>query len=368
MKVVYIVQQVTDECIKRRDNKKNRSFAGLQKSTGMKKMMEDVGYNVKIYSPSIVSNNTKKTFESFYEGDIFHAKVKDLKGINFITSMISIIKELYKNRKEFDMVVYYNFALETSFPAFFCKFFLKKKIFLEYEDGLHKNEGLFGRVYKGLRYLSKKFTNGYILVNESLINELNNKPYMVANGVFDWDLLEKAKKGNLKSEKEKIVISYTGKISDHFGGSELIEYMNNLPVNCELHISGYYWKSTVDVEKYIKDNNLNNIYFYGLLEQKEYDLLLKNTDYFLLLNEGESKYKDTNFPSKLFVYLSSLKPTISTKRLDSFSLNSHCYKTLNDIKKIGNIELKKNETYNLKDIEPIYTEQKNNLKKLLERK
>lgn len=99
MKIAYIVQQITDTCIAQRGNAKNRSYAGLQKSSGMKQMMEDIGYGVKIYSPSIVSNNTKKRFKDFYENDIFHASVLDIKGLNFLTSIFSNIKELLRIEK-----------------------------------------------------------------------------------------------------------------------------------------------------------------------------------------------------------------------------------------------------------------------------
>ncbi len=365
-KIAYIVQQITDKCIAQRDNAKNRSYAGLQKSSGMKKMMEDIGYGVKIYSPSIVSNGTKKKFNSFYEDDIFHASVLDIKGLNFLTSIFSNMKELFKRRKEFEIVVYYNYSIETSIPAFFCKIFLGKKIYLEYEDGLDKKDGFASKIYKAMKYLSQKLSDGYILVNEGLLRELNIKPYMVANGVFDWELLKKAQRDELKSSEKNIIITYSGKISDYFGGSELLEYIKYLPKNCELHISGYYWKSSIDMKSYIKDNKLENVFWYGLLYDKEYQELLVKTDYFILLNEGESKYKDTNFPSKLFVYLSTLKSTLSTKKIEGYDLNNSSYKCMEQISDIQRVELKKNEKFGFNDIEFIYEKQKEELKKLLE--
>lgn len=366
MKIAYIVQQITDTCIAQRGNAKNRSYAGLQKSSGMKQMMEDIGYGVKIYSPSIVSNNTKKRFKDFYENDIFHASVLDIKGLNFLTSIFSNIKELFKNRKEFERVVYYNYSIETSIPAFFCKIFLTKKIYLEYEDGLDKNGGFSSNIYKFMKYLSEKLSDGYILVNEGLLQELKENQYMLANGVFDWKLLEKAQNGKLKSAERNVIITYSGKISDYFGGCELIEYIKYLPKNCELHVSGYYWKSSINIESYIKEHKLENVFWYGLLDDKEYQELLVKTDYFILLNEGDSKYKDTNFPSKLFVYLSTLKPTISTKKIERYNLNSFCYKCIDQISDIQQINLKKNEQFRFNDIEFIYEQQKNQLKKLLE--
>src|SRR5690606_26617441 len=104
--------------------------------------------------------------------DIFHASVLDIKGLNFLTSIFSNIKELFKNRKEFERVVYYNYSIETSIPAFFCKIFLTKKIYLEYEDGLDKNGGFSSNIYKFMKYLSEKLSDGYILVNEGLLQEL----------------------------------------------------------------------------------------------------------------------------------------------------------------------------------------------------
>jgi len=365
MKIAYIVQQITDEIIKQRNNSKNRSYAGLQKSNGIKKLLQDCNYEVKIYSPSIVSNDTKKFFKSFYEKDIFHASVLDRKWLNFLSTIFSLIKELFKNRKNFDKIIYYNYSPEIAIPAFFCKIFLNKKIYLEYEDGLDKNEGLRGEVYTFMKFFAKILSDGYILVNENLIYELNDKPYMVANGVFDWGLLQKAQNKGLISNKKKIMITYSGKISDYFGGYELLDYIKNLPKNCELHISGYYWESSIEIEKYIKENNLKNIFWYGLLDDDKYNQLLKDTDYFLLLNEGESKYKDTNFPSKLFVYLSTLKPTISTKKLD-YGLSKKCYKYIEKVEDIKKLKLQKNDFYEFKEIEFIYNKQKEDIKKLLE--
>jgi len=58
---------------------------------------------------------------------------------------------------------------------------------------------------------------------------------------------------------------------------------------------------------------LPNIKYYGFIKEDEFNKLIQTVDAFILLNDEESKYNQTNFPSKFFDYLSRNKFIITSE-------------------------------------------------------
>jgi hypothetical protein len=156
-------------------------------------------------------------------------------------------------------------------------------------------------------------SEGFILVNRGLIDRIRqfgqeNKPSVVINGFLDSELLQANwdRKGGTGRK-----IAFTGNFNRSGGFQELLEYVDNLPKDFSLNITG----RADPQEEAILRNHIKerpNVFFYGYLDTDEFEAFLKDMDIFILLNNPDSEFNSTNFPSKLFDYLSRNRFVLST--------------------------------------------------------
>lgn len=339
-KIVYIVQQVTDECLIKRKNHKCFSPAGLNKSKGIASMIKKSGYEVTVLSPSFVNNKTGKVYKSFYEKyneyDLYHSLIWDIPYINVLTCILWTSYTLIKQKKNYDKILFYNYTLETAIPAFFAKIILRKEIYLEYEDGYFALD-----IFKPLKWLitiNEKIGNnlisGAILVTENLRQRVKTKNIQVIPGIIDYDLHDHFSKLPPKRDTKKVVM-YAGGLDEIRGINIFLEIaeeiINDIEGDYEFWITG-----KGPLERMVYDYTRkypDKIHYYGFVSREVLLKYYENVDVFVSLQEPENKFSAGSSPSKIYEFISTGKVCIGFSDLIIntgnyiFAANEHSFKT-----------------------------------------
>ncbi|MBP6182584.1 glycosyltransferase [Flavobacterium sp.] len=166
------------------------------------------------------------------------------------------------------------------------------------------------RLYKKLAsYFILKY-DGYILLTEQMneIVNVNNKPFLVMEGLVDYNINKTSNKTNNFKREFKII--YAGSIHRKYGILNLINAfikLKNKEINLHIYGNG-------DLEKeveYISKNN-PNIKYFGTIANELLINELKNA--YLLINPRpiSGEYTKYSFPSKNIEYMSSGTPLVTT--------------------------------------------------------
>lgn len=340
-KIIYLVQQLTDECLVRRDNHNCFSQAGLNKSKGIASMIKKSGYEVTVLSPSFANNRTGKVYKSFHEKyngyDLYHSLLLDIPYINMLTCILWISYTLVKKRNFYDKILFYNYTPETAMPAFFAKIVLRKKIYLEYEDGIFALDII--KPLKWLVAINEKIGNilisGAILVTENLKPRVKTENIQIIPGVIDQDLYTYFSKRPPKKDAKKVIM-YSGGLDEIRGINIFLEIaediINKIEGNYEFWITG---KGPLEqmVHNYTKKHP-DKIQYYGFVSRDKLLSLYECVDAFLSLQKPEHKFSACSSPSKVYEFISAGKFCIGLIDLPIESDNYIYVKDLDSLKDI----------------------------------
>ena len=128
------------------------------------------------------------------------------------------------------------------------------------------------------------------------------------NGFLDTELLEESREWKPGAMRE---LAFTGNFSGSFGFKELLQYVQYLPEKYHLTITG---RAAPEEEKVLIEATKNrpNICFMGRIGSAKFEQVFEKIEICILLNSSESHWNKTNFPSKLFDYLSRNRLVLST--------------------------------------------------------
>ena len=162
--------------------------------------------------------------------------------------------------------------------------------------------------WQRIKAMLPKF-DGFILYSRHMADflELEDGRWMVMEGSFDPSFLREFPD---KPRRDTFVLMYSGALEHRYGIPQLLEAMKHLPENVELHFTGG-GKAVPDIEKAAREDS--RIKLLGFLPTME-DLLRAQHDADCLIstrNPGEEASAYC-FPSKLYEYMISGNPVIST--------------------------------------------------------
>lgn len=168
----------------------------------------------------------------------------------------------------------------------------------------------FRRLFDNSTKKSIKKCDKFIILNKYVANIfLHNKPYIVIEGGLDKDEIKE--KTNKKMKKIKKNIVFSGALTEYNGIKNLIEAMDLLSVKdiyLDIYGGGY-------LEEQVKRATLNNpnISYFGKIPNDE--MLKKQSEAWLLINPRRTNdfIAKVTFPSKIFEYMISGTPILSTK-------------------------------------------------------
>ena len=325
MNILIFCNCITEECLAMRNNQEYMAVASRKKILAMSEIMEKNGHRVDIFSSSY-SKHSSLLFIQVLSGNtrVIHSPTIGFWGITSffkktVHTLFSIIWLLF-HLKRYDSVIFYNYHVEYSIPAIFAKILSSIKIaspckiIMDYEDGLFLDKGYKGFFYSTWEKFIYKNISHYLLVNQGLKNRIEkycpaNKNYVIINGLINDKLLDNNKayqKGPIKK------IMFSGNFSHGFGFEQLIQYIDNMDKNIQFFITG---KASGNEIKEVLNRlqQAPHVKYYGFMKENEFNRLIQTIDAFILLNDENSEYNQTNFPSKFFDYLSRNKFIITSE-------------------------------------------------------
>jgi glycosyltransferase involved in cell wall biosynthesis len=263
-------------------------------------------------SESILVSPTEIDQNVFTNKNITYGRISHLKSIFNISRLKQIeysfrlLFFVFKNHKKYDYILYYNFEMPIFFTALIFKYILNKKIYVDFED----DYSLLNRniLKNTLNKLLFKIPELVICVNKAMINNFSSKTKcLIFNGFID---LEYMKQLDCKlNENSKFL--FAGSL-DKIRGADLIQEvaiaLRKKVKNFKIYVCG-----TGPLEKVLTGLNISEIEFKGFLNDLEYDELLKECDYFLVLQKPDHPFSNGSFPSKIEYYSKFKKPIFHLK-------------------------------------------------------
>lgn len=353
---VYIAQYLDEVVMEQRKNHKLYSPAGNKKISGVAEKLQKTGNSkVTIFSPSVTNNKSFKFYplirSHLQATPILHIPVLDIQVLNIISSIVFSLFYLtsFYLKNPFNKVIYYNYNPETLIPALWCKFILKTKLYLEYEDGFFCSDAV-GFLKRTVFIICEKvgniFNDGAFLVTEDLKKRLKTKNYAVLPGFFDDELIEKAKLISMEplwDGKSKKRIMYSGRIDKERGVFDFLDSIKSIGEDYEIIVTGF-GSGKEQMEKLCLSQA--NLKFMGFLNEEEYMSVLMDMHIFVSMQDVNSAFSKASFPSKIMTYASTGAIVISTrvpgiKRISSLIPNLIIIDIPSELSNIiHNIELK----------------------------
>ncbi|WP_079710648.1 glycosyltransferase [Paraliobacillus ryukyuensis] len=321
MGILYIAPYV-DKKIKEKRGFGSYQPAGNKKILGVLRSLEKGNNEVTVISPLLINKKQFKVFKKeekkMSNSKLVYPSTINTAYLNFIITFIMTFFECAKwaVKKENRIIIAYNYRIETFLVAFAIKLLFRKKLVIEYEDGVQYIEEV-NKVYKKIVSFieknTKKFIDGAILVNNNLSLHFDDIPLLTINGVFSKtdDL-----KNNKKSDSNEVVM-YTGRL-DHERGIDV--FLNSIPkINSDLKndisfvITGYGpYKNKVTNEVKLLSDKGYKVKYTGFLSDSELLETKKTATIFVNPQRRNEIFGDYSFPSKIFEYISFEKVIITS--------------------------------------------------------
>ena len=244
------------------------------------------------------------------------------KYINLLSKRISLVREAKAWAREnlHEDVTVFVYQMHTPFMAAAAtvkKIIPGARIVLIAPDlpqYMDMNMSRFKKILKAIDWKSIckycKAVDKYILYSRHMAEFLKLKEgsWIVMEGSFDPSIL--IEDNGIQKDSQKIAVMYSGVLDLRFGIRELLDAMNLLDDRYELWLTGNGNAVPLIKERANADPR---ICFYGFLPSRQ-DLLRKQHEATMLIStrdpsEVASRYC---FPSKIFEYMASGNPVIST--------------------------------------------------------
>ncbi len=273
----------------------------LKKIRGFKRLLRKGDIEVTVLSFAA----PKKSFFSqcmHQKRDVPNSVYYVFRSIFEVRRVIRHMMYLCRERKTFDVVMTYSYTAQCVIMCCFAHYLLGKTIVLDYEDGLftHRTRGTY---YSLLEKVILNVSRGCILVNEGLRRRLRPRNrYEVINGIFPSE--KPVRPSSTKKASHKRSVLYSGELSFDYGLSLMFDvFLSPNAEKIDFHITGSGVDEAALVD-FIERENLEHVSFHGYIPLGDLRSLEDRVDGFILCQNEDSPIYDTNFPSKLFHFLS----------------------------------------------------------------
>lgn len=306
--VYYIGFYDGDSCSKRRRNKQN--MAGTVYMKGLIHLLREMDYHVILVSlqyaqqPGVYSREHIVVDDGTEQYFLPYFSIK-LAGRTVGRRTIIYALEHFINRqiKKDDIVISYHSLVYGEI--------IKKahrKIGFTWIPEVNEIYCLSRQDYSDPLFLSKEIEmfdegNGYIFANDILAKEYSrNNPSIVLYGNYDIIVPQK------QLSTDIINITYTGIINEDRGVFKIIQAMEKLPENYQLHILGF--GDEKNISRLLEEIGLSNkkagiqrIFYYGTKAGKEYSDFLADKHIGVSLISQNEDICNNAFPGKILSYL-----------------------------------------------------------------
>ena len=265
-------------------------------------MFKAFGLNSIMLSPTQVINQNYKC-ETFTNGNVIYFGSKFLnERLKQLHYFFKILLYVYKNKKNIDFIMYYNFGLPIFFTSIPFKYLFKKKILVDFEDDYLKvnTRSIFKNIIT--KYILYNIPDTIICINKNMKNYFNKKEVLVFNGFIDLKYMLNT---NINIIDNSIFL-FAGTLDNIRGVHlipELLIILRRVVSNFKIYITG-----TGPLENLVKSWNFKEVIFLGFLQESDYENILKQANYYLVLQLPDHPFNMGSFPSKIEYYAKYKKP------------------------------------------------------------
>lgn len=316
LRIALLAQCITEACAAQRDNREYLSAAGRKKCVNLAAYLRALGCRVDILSNSYAKGNHRASTEALADGiSVHHVPTLALPGRHTIFKRtlagLYNARWLWRQRHEVDLIVIYNYHAEFALPALFAQWLLGIAFVLDHEDGLHLVRRYRSAFYRALERAVYRRCSGAIRVNPHLADRMLqlgvDKPGIVVHSCFNGASVQHIEASPGTHDE----LLYAGTYSKGFGFGELLQYIRHMPPGYLLNICGRAGPAEqAQIEAACAGRP--NVRLLGFVPDAELEALKRRARAVIVLNDVESEFNRTNFPSKLYDYLSAGKIIVTT--------------------------------------------------------
>lgn len=276
----------------------NRNFSVNKKMKFFRIMKNKNSFCI---SPSSVSFR-KKTQKLILNNIIHINGFKINTRLNQIYAMINIIRIVFKKRRQIDFLFYYNFDFYSFVTAYFFKYILNKKIYVDFEDDYLTIDQNFMKKFikKNILY---KLPDKVICINHNMTKYFNSNKTYVFNGFIELEYLK-----NINYEFKNPNLFF-GSTLDEIRGADLIEDLI-IALRKKFKLFKLTVTGTGPLHDSLKNLNFKELDFRGFVEEKTYENLINDSDICLVLQKPDHPFSRSSFPSKIEYYSRHKKPIL----------------------------------------------------------
>ncbi|OGD18258.1 MAG: hypothetical protein A2W03_14040 [Candidatus Aminicenantes bacterium RBG_16_63_16] len=218
-------------------------------------------------------------------------------------------------RQKPDLIMFYNFRVESLFPALLAKLFGGAKILCQFEDGLHvlfPPGSVRGLVFRALYGLGKRWSDGFTLVNGDLRTEFPERTSVVVPFILSDEEGASARPQLFRLKDAPVIrVAYSGTLDRERGADVFLEAARRLRGNPRFHFFVTGRGPLLDrvLERAGRRENLT---YAGLLSENEVGAHLREMDILVNPQKRSHPFARYSFPSKVMRYILLNRPIVST--------------------------------------------------------
>lgn len=257
-----------------------------------------------LLSPTQDENNDKST-KTIKNGRVIHFGSRFTGRLAQISKAFKMIVYLFNNKNKFTYCLIYNFYPSEMFFAFIAKFLLNKKIIVDFEDDYLLQSNRF--YYKFYFNIVKKIPQTIICINIEMTRYFDENKVFVFNGFIDLSYTKDVDYNFFSGCK----FLYSGSFDTIRGIDlipELIVSLRHIIDDFSIYISG-----SGPLEKEILNWEYPEIKYFGYLNEKDFNYIISEVDFCLVLQKPDHPFSRGSFPSKIEYYSKFKKPIFSLR-------------------------------------------------------
>ena len=315
--ILYVCNIFSDQI------RKKRSILNLNESAYNKVLVNckfiSQFFNIEVLSLGYgMQNKTKNVYFKLQEEKINKLSINycqniNIKYLNAIFSSIYLALNIFKNKKKYNKVIFYNPLLQYIPAVIICRIYNLEMI-LDFEDGQQKSNFFINFFFKLKILFYNNNIKKFILINENLKKYLQPKNnYIINFGFFDIK-----KNTPNQNSKNKITVLFSGNLDYYTGTDVYIDFIEKFYNRDNLLFNEFNFIITGDGP--LKDKIINklekikkNIELKFDLSAEEYKQILLQTDLAINLRNYNYQISNETFPTKIIEYSNYKIPIISTR-------------------------------------------------------
>lgn len=293
--VVYIVANLfTDKLL----NERQVNFRGNTAEIKKRTVASKIPNLFKIVSFDYSDKYQIFFSPSFKEDEILHFPILRInKLFDRLFQVVTLLFYLFKERNNYDRILFYNFLPHTSLAPLMIHFMLGKKLVVDFEDNYNKF------YLRHVRKFVSKYIEGALLVNENQKELLTNTEVKIS--VINTFAKLEYVRSQLDKEIENLKIIYSGKI-DRLRGADLIPKFSYLlsqrNIDHKIFITGYGDFKEVVANSNFRDTIEENVKYLGYVSKQHLNDLLTSANLALSFDKPDIKANRYLYPSKIQMY------------------------------------------------------------------